>query len=333
LAQDERRAVTDALVERYRNAVDAGTHSAAWWALRQLQEEPPELETSAEPVAGRDWFVNGRQMTMLKVPAGKFRMGNPENPQSVRPPEITLTRPFYVCDREVSARLFEQFLKDPKWPESEKPLKWPGFNTGYIPTPDCAAAMLNWYDAIRFCNWLSDKEGKKRCYSLLKTEPAGKGDGRAETWEWDFGATGYRLPTEAEWEYMSRAGTTTPYYFGADPKLLTDYGYFLVNSDTHTWPGGTKLPNAWGLFDTLGNAAEWCWDWYGDEDNADKKDPCGPKTGKERIWRGSHYFSMAPHEFRIDYHGGRYEPGQRYGFAGLRVVFTAVPENAAAGER
>jgi formylglycine-generating enzyme required for sulfatase activity len=132
---------------------------------------------------------------------------------------------------------------------------------------------------------------------------------------------------------MCRAGTTTPYSFGADRKLLTSYGYFFVNSDGHTWPGGTKLPNAWGLFDTLGNAAEWCWDWYGEEYTREKMDPRGPKTGNQRSWRGSHYYSQQPYEFRIDYHGGRLEPGQGYSQTGLRVVFTATPDKAAVGER
>jgi formylglycine-generating enzyme required for sulfatase activity len=319
-------------MDLYRHARDGGTHSAAGWALRRWEEDLLALETSSGPVAGRDWFVNGLQMTMLKIPAGKFQMGNPKIQGEQH--EVELTQPFYVCDREVSAGLFEQVLKDPNWPESEKPQKWPGFNTGYIPAQDCAAAMLSWYDAIRFCNWLSAREGRKPCYAPVKNDgPAKAGVSRAETWEWDFSGTGYRLPTEAEWEYMARAGTTTPYYFGADPKLLTSYGYFLVNSDTHTWPGGTKLPNAWGLFDTFGNAAEWCWDWFGAEYTTEKTDPRGPISGKERTCRGGHYFSQAAHELRIDHHWTRYEPGLRYGQSGLRVVFTATPEKAAAGER
>jgi formylglycine-generating enzyme required for sulfatase activity len=334
LAQDERKAVTDALVDRYRNATDGGAHSAAGWAVRQLQAELPVLETSSGPDGKRDWFVNGRQMTMIKVPAGKFRMGNPEKPEWGRPHEVELTRSFYVCDREVWVDLFEQFVKDPNWPESERPQDREEFDKGSTLTRDCAAGHLSWYDAIRFCNWLSAKEGRKPCYTRLKNEPTGKDTRQHETWKWDFGANGYRLPTEAEWEYVCRAGTTTPYFFGTDPKLLPSYGFFSSNSDARSWPGGMKLPNAWGLFDTCGNVDEWCWDWDGPEYTLEKLDPQGPPTGRERTNRGGNFLSPRTIFLRSDYRTAmRVEPGHRFGPTGLRPVFTAAPVKPPAEKR
>jgi serine/threonine protein kinase/formylglycine-generating enzyme required for sulfatase activity len=333
LALDERRAVKVALVDLYRDALlDGGTHSASGWALRQWQEELPGLETTPEPKTNWNWFVNGRQMTMLKIQAGTYWMGNPEKPEWARPHEVELTRPFFVCDREVWGGLFEQFLKDPDWPASEKPQGW---NTAEFasPTPECTQGWLSWNDAILFCNWLSHKEKRKPCYTRPKNEAKNKGDaGQAEAWECDFTANGYRLLTEAEWEYMCRAGTTTAYFFGADPKLLPSYAFFNINSDLRAWPGGMKLPNAWGLFDTYGNVEKWCWDWWAQEFSPEKTDPHGPQSGTQRTLRGGFYSSPQTFMLRSDYHYGRAESGARYPSQGLRVVFTAAAVNPPAGK-
>jgi formylglycine-generating enzyme required for sulfatase activity len=337
LALDEHGSLKDALVDLYRDADDGGTHSAAGWALRKWQEDLPVLKCSSEhdpQHPNRKWFVNSHQMTMLRVNAGNFRMGYPDKKEWGRPHDVKLTQSFYVCDREVWADLFEQFVKDPDWPEAEKPVDWRGFSEPSVPKPDCAASGLSWYDAIRFCNWLSKKEGRNPCYTRSKNGAVGKGAGHPETWEWKPGANGYRLPTEAEWEYTCRAGSTTPYFFGVDPNLLPFYAFFPINSDAHAWPGGTKLPNAWGLFDTHGNVDEWCWDWYGPDDAREKIDPRGPPTGTMRVNRGGDWLSPLKIFLRSDYRTGmRAEPGHRFAPVGLRPVFTAATADPPAEER
>jgi formylglycine-generating enzyme required for sulfatase activity len=335
LAVDERAAVKNALMDLYADpTVDGGAHSAACWALRQWHEEPPVLATSRGPEANGRWFVNGLNMTMVRVPEGKYLMGDPANPKWARQHEVEFTRPFFVCDREVWVDLFEQFLKDPNWPDAEKPLHWQGHHKGVSPTPDCPQDMVNWYDALLFCNWLSFKEKRTPCYSRLKNQAVGKGGaGKPEIWECDFNADGYRLSTEAEWEYLCRAGTTTAYFFGADPKRLPSYGFFSVNSDFQAWPGGMKLPNAWGLFDTYGNVEEWCWDWFAQEYPPEKTDPRGPPSGEMRTLRGG-FFSTPKADFlHSDYRSGRLEPQLRLPQAGFRVVFTATRANSPSGER
>jgi formylglycine-generating enzyme required for sulfatase activity len=122
---------------------------------------------------------------------------------------------------------------------------------------DRPVEQVSWDDCQEFCRKLSVREGKT-----------------------------YRLPTEAEWEYACRAGTTTAYCFGDDPALLNDYAWHLGNSFIQTHPVGQKKANAWGLFDVHGNVWQWCQDWYGDYPRADQVDPQGPARGSFRVLRG-----------------------------------------------
>jgi serine/threonine protein kinase/formylglycine-generating enzyme required for sulfatase activity len=308
LALDVRAELQDVLLHLYRNAPDGGTHSASGWALRQWKVELPALDTSTREVAGRGWFVNAHRMTMLEVSVGTFLMGDPDV-EGAEPHQVTLTRPFFVCDREVWGGLFRQFIDDPTYPAAEKPAeKWAG-TEGY-----------SWHDAVLFCNWLSAREGRRKCYQR-----------QPKAWHCDFSADGYRLPTEAEWEYMCRAGTTTAFSFGDDPDLLPHYGFFFLNSKEHPWPGGLKLPNDWGLFDMHGNLAEWCWDWYSDHYSTEKTDPHGPGEGQERVQRGGGYLtSMAS---RCQSGSPRYRAAPTFrGTFGFRVVCTTTAAPAAAAK-
>jgi acetoin utilization deacetylase AcuC-like enzyme len=142
--------------------------------------------------------------------------------------------------------------------------------------------QVNWTDAALYCNDRSIAEGLEPCYD-------------EQTWECNFDANGYRLPTEAEWEYACRAGTTTQYNFGNDPRALGDHAWFAENSGSRTQPVGQKKPNRWGLFDMHGNVAEWCNDWYRADYYAEgpERNPRGPATGTERVIRGGAWNSSA----------------------------------------
>jgi len=132
----------------------------------------------------------------------------------------------------------------------------------------------------------------------------------------------YRLPTESEWEYACRSGTTTAYGFGDDASGLGDYGWFDGNSDSSTHPVGEKKPNAWGLYDMHGNVWEWCQDWYGDYPSGSATDPTGATSGSLRVFRGGSWILNARYcrsAYR-DWLG----PGARGSSLGFRVLRSSI---------
>jgi formylglycine-generating enzyme required for sulfatase activity len=132
-----------------------------------------------------------------------------------------------------------------------------GANPSFFLDDDRPVENLSWNDCQEFLKKLSEKEGKK-----------------------------YRLPTEAEWEYACRAGTTTTYFFGDDAATLGDYAWFTTNSDVQTHPVGLKKPNAWGLYDMYGNVWEWCQDLYSAYEDKEFVNPAGGEKGNQRSFRG-----------------------------------------------
>jgi formylglycine-generating enzyme required for sulfatase activity len=145
-----------------------------------------------------------------------------------------------------------------------------------------------WLDAIEFCNWLSQRQGLAPCYESAAQD----------LWRCNFAADGFRLPTEAEWEYACRARSTTRFCFGDAEESASSYAWTIKNSRQEVQPVRQRLPNAWGLFDMHGNVAEWCWDkyWsYPDQSEIDRRVQAGlhpyqgvvpENTGPFRVARG-----------------------------------------------
>jgi formylglycine-generating enzyme required for sulfatase activity len=314
LSESEQQQVHDLLADLYVHSPDGATHSAAGWALRRWKKELPPIAPARQAAAGFTWFVTKQQMTMIVIQPGNFIMGDsdPENNFPQHP--VTLTRPFALCDREISVGQFQQFIDDPD-PDVWKPQKlafpafaastvgllglvrdqgpflaawasvpgrtriWTGPEKVVSPNALQPVQQVSWIDAVLFCNWLSHKEGRTPCYhrSGVKTRKDDKNNELTwEVWTCDFSADGYRLPTEAEWEYACRAGTKTRFSFGDDDSLLTRYARSSNGFIIPTLPCASLLPNGWGLFDMHGNVWELCWDWNA-LDTMPVTDPRGPE--------------------------------------------------------
>jgi formylglycine-generating enzyme required for sulfatase activity len=195
---------------------------------------------------------------MVHLAAGQFTMGDKDE---VDAPLHQVVISAFDMDRNLVTQEFykEVMGSNPsRWKAAANPVE-----------------QLRWSDALKFCNKRSEIEGLQPCYDL-------------QTLKCNFDANGYRLPTEAEWEYACRAGTTTAYFFGDNPARLSDYAWFDKNSGGHPRPAGQKQPNPWGLGDIVGNVWEWCNDWYKVDyyQESPKQDPRGPNEGQNKVLRG-----------------------------------------------
>ena len=193
-------------------------------------------------------------------------MGDPTGEVDETPHEVQLDS-FAMDTYLVTQEEFERVT-------GEDPARWRGSRN--------PVEQVRWSDAVRYCNARSNARGFRSCYNL-------------ETWECDFSADGYRLPTEAEWEYACRAATTTRYVFGKGPRKLKHYAWMEENSGGRTRPVGKKLPIPWGLYDMYGNVWEWCNDFYAVDYYAESPsaNPRGPEEGDNKVLRGGCWKSPA----------------------------------------
>ena len=244
------------------------------------------------------------------VEAGTFKMGSNEGYDDNKPVhEVTITTPFYMGKYEVTQAEYEKYCSY----GSSSPSSIFGDGDNY------PAYYVSWYDALVYCNKRSMAEELTPCYSInSSTDPADWGDvptSSNSTWNavvCNWNANGYRLPTEAEWEYAARAGDNTveslTYSGTSDVNQLGDYAWYYDSANVNTHEVGTKLPNAFGLYDMSGNVWEWCWNWNTDSYDTEVEggsDPTGSSAGSGRVLRGGGwdlYSDCCAVSFRLNYH-------------------------------
>lgn len=205
---------------------------------------------------------------MVLVEAGTFEMGSTATPDEQPVHTVRISRPF---DMAIYAVTFEEYDRFCKETGKRKPVDRDG-QRGKLPV-----IGVNWYDAVAYCNWLSEKEGLAPCYA-----------GRSLNTKCDFSVGGYRLPTEAEWEYAARGGQKSQGYLYAGSNNPDEVAWYAGNSGDQLHPVGQKQPNELGLYDMSGNMYEWCWDWYRDDyySSSPADDPTGPPPSPEPTPRG-----------------------------------------------
>jgi formylglycine-generating enzyme required for sulfatase activity len=258
----------------------------------QRKSSPP-----SPPQEGTDFYGSwiDPKARFVWINPGTFQMGSIEGTDPDRykdevPHRVTLNRGFWLLDHEVTQREYE-------WVMGNNPSRF----TGDAARP---VEQVSWYDAVAFCKKLTDLDR-----SLKKIG-------------WD---QAYRLPTEAEWEYAARAGSTGARYTvdGLGPAdSLNEIAWWDGNSDSKTHAVRGKKPNAWGLYDMLGNVWEWCSDWYGDYPSGDVTDPKGPSSGTFRVGRGGSLSSDARRARSANRE--RFIPGGRGGHLGFRPALSSV---------
>ncbi len=211
----------------------------------------------------------------LFLEGGTFPMGdhfNEGSPRELPVHDVTLS-PFIIGKYEVTQGLYEEVM---------------GSNPSYSVGENRPVEQVSWYDAVESCNKLSEMEGLEKCYS-----------GSGSNITCDFSKNGYRLATEAEWEYVARGGTNHTdnfRYSGChEESELGDYAWYDANSNNETHEVGTKLPNQLGVYDMSGNVYEWCWDWYDYNyySISPSENPTGPGSGSYRICRGGSWYRDA----------------------------------------
>ena len=218
----------------------------------------------------RDEYTNELGMTFVEIKSGTFLMGSPpqepDREADEQQHEVTLTSGFFMQTTEVTIGQYRKFLEATgfeegvAWDEIDCPIRrnrhYTLRGTGYGLNDNQPMVNVSWHAAVAFADWLSQKTGET-----------------------------YRLPTEAEWEYVCRAGSTAAYCFGDNPALLDRYvpSYGVGLCGTH--PVGLKAPNAWGVYDMHGNVCEWCADWKSEYPSEPVVDPIGPMNGTRRVFR------------------------------------------------
>ena len=295
LTRKKQKQISPILLQWYRNDPHPGIHAAVDylfrnvrrgngsrklnWQLRDSLFEINKLLSGRDP-GRKKWYITkqGQTMVIIGEPV-KFQMGSPSSEAGRDDDEllhtVTIPRSYAIANKEVTVAEFQLFLDENpeiKTEAKKDPDKDPTRGTKrmetFSPEDDCPQIMMTWYEAAQYCNWLSKEEGipeSEWCYPSLNEIKDGM-----QMPKNNLHRTGYRLPTEAEWEFACRSGSSFSRFYGSSDQILDRYAWYskhpkeskndtLAKDDPNrTFPVGQLLPNAFGLFDVYGNVWEWC---------------------------------------------------------------------------
>jgi formylglycine-generating enzyme required for sulfatase activity len=253
----------------------------------------------------------GVKLEMVLIPAGEFMMGSPDSDKGAAKDEkpqhrVRITRPFYLGKYPVTQEQWTALMST---------------NPSHFSGPRNPVEEVSWDDCQSFFTRLNQKVAEGTIQHGDYSHGSGPSLGPKKA-----GAGKFQLPTEAQWEYACRAGTTTIFCFGDDESGLNEYGWYDKNSGGTSHPVGEKKPNAWGLYDMHGNIWQWCEDWYDPAYYAHSPtdDPDGPATGTERVSHGGCWFSPARSARSANH--GRIEAAHRGSHLGFRAAMSP-PDN------
>ncbi|MDR2193311.1 MAG: formylglycine-generating enzyme family protein [Treponema sp.] len=241
---------------------------------------------------------------MARVPAGTFMMGSDSGLDNEKPVhQVTISKAFSIGKYEVTQKEWRDVMGTTVRQQRDKE-DWGLAGEG----DDYPMYYVSWLEAVEYCNRRSVKEGLEPAYS-----------GSGDAIRCNFNASGYRLPTEAEWEWAAKGGGKDPLeYDYAGSNDAGNVAWYGDNSEYSTHPVGTKLANSLGIHDMSGNVLEWCWDWYDSYGSAAVTDPMGAASGSYRVVRGGSWYYDAPYVRSAS--RGSSSPTDRYLFLGFRVV-------------
>ena len=256
-----------------------------------------DIDSTRGPQAGDVWTEKALDMPFRYAPADTFQMGSPANEEGRASDEtqhrVTLIRGFWMAETEVTQDQWQRVMGS-----TPSHFKECG--------KTCPVEQVSWFDAVTFANRLSEKAGRETCYEISGQEVKLEG----------LGCFGFRLPTEAEWEYAARAESPGRRYGELDA-----IAWYRGNSGGKTHPVAQKDANAWGLRDMLGNVWEWVWDWREEYPAQAARDPLGPARGSNRVARGGGWDDTARGCRAADRGAGN--PASRYRALGFRLVRTS----------
>ena len=246
-------------------------------------------------------IFNAQRPEMVYIDAGTFTMGNASSSSLDEKPEHQVTlSDFYIGKYEVTFEEFDFFCNSTGYPKPRDG----GFGRGNLPVMN-----VSWVGAAMYCNWMSSRFHLDKVYQITVDSNGMK----INSVNWD--ANGFRLPTEAEWEYAAKGGN-----FGGTTNTIEQQAWFADNSNEVPHPVGTLEPNALGIYDMQGNSWEWCWDFYADNyyGQSPQNDPHGPDEGLNKVYRGGNF--TATQDYLNITKRYNLNPKLKEGMIGIRLV-------------